>query len=622
MNYVGIDIGDGESCVCLLPAGSGIEPQPVLITGRKSFLSAVALGENGAPMIGLDAVSDSAATEFSVRFKSRFLSGSDDAMKDMSRYLAGLRTALSKTLTPDDKVTVGCPAGWDENDRQRYLGLIQQAGFARARIVSESRGAFLYAKHAKTIQLDPELIARSALVIDIGSSTLDFAYVVDGRETNVGVFGDVYLGGGAIDDAILAAAVNASSKKAEIERVFEAAPSWRSHCLLAARQVKEDFFTQQSRGSKNIQCQQMVTILYDDPLPLRIQVNEKLILRVIGLPISALGGQSFSCMLASALRSAAEKTQARPPELVLLTGGASRMGFFQEQCRERFKDAILVLCEEPEFSIAKGLAYSARVDDEILAFNEAINEYLNTTAIHNATQKRLKPLVEEMARHIARLTCDTLQSCFVRWQNGGYGTLKDMNSAVVETVKAALDGSKEQRCIEDIMKNELTQLCLAIQPDIDNICLQHGVAVSQMKLTGSHVPKGSIDPRFDLEGQLTNLSGRIQVLIVALLAGVLLAIPGGGIFDLILIAAAAVLVPLFHLPIDQLIMQTNIPVFLRRHISSDSVVTDKLRADLTESFYQKLDESVEFKNGVIENIRESVSAYVRGMALRTEIAIR
>ena len=41
---------------------------------------------------------------------------------------------------------------------------------------------------------------------------------------------------------------------------------------------------------------------------------------------------------------------------MILTGGASRMAFFQQACREAFADALVVLCPEPEFSIARGLA--------------------------------------------------------------------------------------------------------------------------------------------------------------------------------------------------------------------------------------------------------------------------
>ncbi len=621
MNYIGIDVGDGESCVCVLPAGSGIEPRPVVITGRRSFLSAVASGEDGRPVIGMDAIGQTAARDLSVRFKSRFLSGQPDALEDMGRFLKGLREALGDTVRPGDRVTVGCPAGWDGLARERYLDMIRRAGFPEPRLVSESRGAFLYAKHAKTIQLDPALIAKSALVIDIGSSTLDFAYVVDGRETNVGVFGDVYLGGGAVDEAILDAAVRTSPHRAEIERVFDQSPAWRSHCLLAARRVKEDYFTRQSAGGKNIQCQEMVTLLYEEPVNLLIQVNDPLIFRVIQMKTSALEGRSFAGMLEDALRSAAEKTAARPPELVLLTGGASRMGFFQEQCAKAFAGSVIVVCDEPELSIAKGLAYSARVDDAILAFNSAIDQYLAGDAVSGAVRGRMDELITAVSDHLAGLTCAKLKEHFERWKSGGYAALEDMNGAVVKAVRQALGGREEQEALGNVVKNELMQVCMALQPQIDGICQQYGVAVSQMQLTGVGGFQDGIDPKLDLGGELTFLSKSVQVLIVALVGGVLMAIPGGGIVDVLLFAVAAVAVPIMHIPIDQFASRLNVPVVLRRLISTGSVVTDSLRARVAKTFSDRLTDNGTFRQSVSEDIEKSIAAYVSGLAQRTEIAI-
>lgn len=245
MNYIGIDIGDGESCVCVLAESSDIEPRPVPLSGRKSFLSAVALDNSGNVLIGQDAVRETASRELAVRFKSRFLAGDPADETSMQRFLRGICDELRKQqlLTDRDRVVIGCPAGWKQSARERYLGLIRQAGYPNPRLVSESRAAFMYAKHARTIQLDADLVNESALVIDIGSSTLDFAYVVNGRETNVGIFGDVYLGGGAIDEALLSAAVDASPKKADVLATFADAPQWRSFCLLTARQIKEEYFT-------------------------------------------------------------------------------------------------------------------------------------------------------------------------------------------------------------------------------------------------------------------------------------------------------------------------------------------------------------------------------------------
>ena len=114
---------------------------------------------------------------------------------------------------------------------------------ANPQVISESRAAFLYAKYAKTVALDLDALRQSALVIDIGSSTLDFAYIVDGRETGVGTFGDTHLGGGLIDAEILRRAVEQNHDRDTIKRVFAESRSWYSYCEIEARRVKEQFYT-------------------------------------------------------------------------------------------------------------------------------------------------------------------------------------------------------------------------------------------------------------------------------------------------------------------------------------------------------------------------------------------
>ena len=61
---------------------------------------------------------------------------------------------------------------------------------------------------------------KSAMVIDIGSSTTDFAYIVDGHQQNVSLFGDTNLGGGLIDELILSRAMAASRDQKALEAVF------------------------------------------------------------------------------------------------------------------------------------------------------------------------------------------------------------------------------------------------------------------------------------------------------------------------------------------------------------------------------------------------------------------
>lgn len=624
MNYIGIDIGDGESCVCVLPGSSSIEPRPISITGRKSFLSAVAAAADGKTLIGMDAVSAAGTQDFSIRFKSRFLKGSSTDIRDMQRFLNGIHDHLAEQnlLSPDDKIVFGCPAGWDQETRTRYLHMIEQAGFHAPRLVSESRAAFLYAKHAKTIQLAPELIDSSALVIDIGSSTLDFAYVVNGRESNVGTFGDVYLGGGAIDEALLSAAVDASPQKHEILQTFEEAPEWKSYCLLAARRVKEAFFTQQSEGKDNVRCSEMPVILYDMPIQLTIQANEQMIWRVINLGIKALGNASFFRILENALSDAKRKTLTCPPRLVLMTGGASRMRFFQMQCTRTFPDALMVLCDEPEYSIAKGLAYAAKVDEEIFGFNAAITDYLQQGRVAQETQAHMPVTLNALTDTVTEIAFIQIKDMIERWRNGSFTTLDDMNRAMSREIRQAMETPMLRSTVTGLVQEHIKHVCLSLQPDIDAICSVYHVARSQMQLVQTdYMPTDVIQQPVDLRDGFQQLTKAIQAIITALVTGVMLLIPGGQIIDLVIIAIAALTVMLGKNYISEITSSINIPVFIRKQLPVDKIASAELRQKLHDQFQTQLRDNASLVEHISSVINESISSHIQRMAQKTEIAI-
>lgn len=624
MNYIGIDIGDGESCVCVLPSASDIEPRPVTITGRKSFISAVADGPDGKPIIGMEAVSANIANGFSVRFKSRFLTDAQSAHADMRRFLKGIHDAMEKEglLKGETRVTVGCPAGWKKDARSLYQDMLRSAGFPSARLVSESRAAFLYAKHARTIQMDPTLIEDSALVIDIGSSTLDFAYVVNGRETNVGTFGDVFLGGGAIDEALLQSALNASSRKKEILNVFDEAPEWRSYCLLAARRLKEDYFTRQSGGEKNIRCREMLTLMYDEPLPLLIQADEQLIWRVVNLGIESLNGLSFYGMLKKALDHAYEQTKARLPKLVLLTGGASRMQFFQELCFKRFPGAHFVVCEEPEFSIAKGLAYSVRVDDGLHAFNQAIDDYLKGKSIRNAVSSRMDHLVKSVSECMADIGYDEACAHIDLWREGKYESLRDMNKGLGNAIADRMRSKTAGEAIITIIKNEMNEVCVMLQSEIDEICKRYNIASSQMQLRGvDALPGASVASKLDVQADLSYLQRSVQAAVTAIVAAVMIMIPGGFIMDIVMVAVTAAAAWLGQDFIGSFTESFNIPQKIRKMIPREKIINGKVREKLLDAFGERLQKDAGFRSDVSEEIQACLTDYVSRMAQKTEIAI-
>lgn len=237
-------------------------------------------------------------------------------------------------------------------------------------------------------------------MIDIGSSTTDFAYIENGHETNVGVFGDVYLGGGIIDAYILRAAVKASSQRQEIEAIFSESKSWYSHCEIAARRLKETYFTDEKFWGSH-PCEKIANIYYDGLQSLKITITPELIWRIINEPLTELGGRSFCACLQDALNHAASLTNANPPKLVLLTGGASRMAFFREQRKNTFPESVIICCPEPEYSIARGLAYSGRVDTNLRAFRESVHAFTLSGEVEKIVEADLPALLPLVADVLA-----------------------------------------------------------------------------------------------------------------------------------------------------------------------------------------------------------------------------
>lgn len=223
MRYFGFDLGDGESCVALY-SDQHIAPIILPVHGRNSFITALARYD-GHPVVGALASDNPQAEDLRVCFKRNFRTNSDFVNQTVAAFAKGVLTALQDHSvvrhimeTEDVSFIVGCPADWADSDRTRYASLLMAAGLPNVRIVPESRAAFLSASTAEEDETLRRALMDCALVIDLGSSTMDLAYVCDGREYAVSTMG-VQLGGGMLDELLLERAVDAlCAEEAELVR--------------------------------------------------------------------------------------------------------------------------------------------------------------------------------------------------------------------------------------------------------------------------------------------------------------------------------------------------------------------------------------------------------------------
>ena len=187
--FYGFDLGDAESAVARTQRNQGAdEPQVLQVCDAQSFITAYARLSDGRLLIGESACYSADAIVRKVRFKSRFLSDAESA-KDIRTFAAGVLSELigSGNLVQGEEcaVYVGCPAGWRKPDRERYREIFEETGYPPVRIVSESRAALISACLSRHLQVGYDILSKSVLVVDVGSSTTDFAFIESGREVEL-----------------------------------------------------------------------------------------------------------------------------------------------------------------------------------------------------------------------------------------------------------------------------------------------------------------------------------------------------------------------------------------------------------------------------------------------------
>ncbi len=629
MRYIGFDVGDGESAIAAFEQGSGIEPVILPVGGSRSFLSAVGM-LNGEIVVGERAYTDALADGLSVRFKSRFTY--DPARnEDIVRFVRGTVRDLQENglLGPEDAFVVGCPAGWNATARARYRELLMRAGLREPQVISESRAAFLYAKYARTVALDIDVLSKTALVIDIGSSTLDFAYIVGGRETGVGTFGDIALGGGILDEELLHLCVEQSRERDAIRRVFQESRSWYSYCEIEARRLKEEYYTR-LLDDPSTSVKKVVRICYDGVQKLTLKLDGDLARQLTEKPLNALQGRSFTQAVQDALDHAVRLTADDPPCLVLLTGGASRMPFFRQLCREAFREAAVVCCPEPEFSIAKGLSYAGWIDSNLREFRKAIEKEITEERVAYTARKAIPQLIPPVTEALVNLLIEEAAVPVVTdWQKGRIGTMEEMDAQLKQRVTEVLDSPMARDALTPALRSWLDEVGTQLQALVDPICDRYEVPRKEMALNLTAVSSGPEKLPLDAKG-LTgmNLIGALMTVIVSVLLGLLcggggVALIAAGPLGFLAGALLGTAVSLFGMDaISGAMMKANLPLLLRKrnlvkHLRSDS--TRKKLRDALEKELSAPDSA--FQQQVVTGFSRSFKTYLNGIAQAAEIPI-
>ena len=632
MKILGFDLGDGESAVTLLDSSSTIEPHVLLLQGRSSILSAVGT-KNGRIVVGDEASVLSGAQDAKVRFKSRYLID-PGAAGDVRLFAQGMMSLLLHKdpglMAQVTRTVVGCPAGWGEGRREQYARLMESAGFPNVHVVPEPRAAFLYARHARGLRIDPALMQQSAMVIDIGSSTTDFAYIVDGHQQDLSLFGDTNLGGGLLDEMILERCIRLSPDRVSLERVMHESPAWKSYCELEARRLKEQYFLSEEKWQTQPLCKQLI-VCYDETLMLDLTLDGAAISEIIHAPCPALGGRSFIACLEDALAAAVKLSSACPPQVVILTGGASRMAFFREACKNAFPSSLLVLCPEPECSIARGLAYAGRVDENLKIFRQEVSSIARGERLQSAVGARVHALYQPIASALFDIARKSALDAVKLWRRGGVDTIKELDAVLEQSIAKAFSSEEAAEQIRDDLSRWTADLVAQLEGELEALCMRCGVPPEKMALSSTRVSAGVGGVKFSLSGAMGMdiLSGLLSVVLgvvgASICGGSGMALLGTGPAGMIVGASLGVLLALLGKgEMEKLFFSVHVPVFLRQLVTDSAILAgiDRQREQIERSIVSALaDPRNGFSVRLAESISSTLGAQLERMAQNAEMSI-
>ena len=632
MKILGFDLGDGESCVALLSDESTLEPRVLPLQGQRSILSAVGMRE-GRIVIGEAASVMEGAKSAKVRFKSRYLTD-PAASGDVRAFAQGVAQALDESepglLQQITATLVGCPAGWGQGRREQYAALLESAGFVNVSIVPEPRAAFLYVRHARGLLIDPERMRHSAMVVDMGSSTTDFAYILDGHQQDIAFFGDTNLGGGLIDELILKEAIEHSPEAQALLQVMAQSPAWQSYCELAARRLKEKYFENEEKLGDAPLIRSLV-LDYDAPRTLRLSVSHEAIERLIDLPLPALGGLSFRAALRRALLGAAEAARAHPPEVVILTGGASRMGFLQYAVREAFPESQVVLTPEPECTIARGLAYAGRVDQNLAIFRREVASIAHGERLSQAVSASVHALYEPIAAALYEAVEQSVLEAVSLWRRGGVETIEQLETLIGTNIGKAFAGEAVREALEAPAQRWLSDLLATLEGELTALCERCGVPPERMRLGSVPLSTGMTGVHLSMGGTmgLETISGLLGVVFAsigaALGGGSGVAMIGAGPVGMAIGAVLGILVALLGRGgVEKLMRGAKIPLLMRQMTTDGQVRRGmrRQRAQIEREIIQSLANPAHgFASGLTASIGQRLGDQLEQMARQAEMSI-
>ena len=633
--FFGFDLGDAESAVARLHKEDQVVPEMLTVVGEQSFITAYAQLSSGELLIGEKACYADNVIKRKIRFKSRFLTDRSSAA-DVKSFAAGVLGELygSGDLIKNEDCSfyVGCPAGWNKNTREHYREIFESAGYPPAKIISESRAAMVSACQSKHLQIGVDILSKPVLVVDIGSSTTDFAYIMGGKEVEMQTAGEVVLGGGIMDEILLLESVEAAGlARKKIKAVFEASDAWKNYAEFAARRLKEKYFSDEDYWTHH-DCKETIVLHYDRPVKLTLRMNGGIAKQLVNRRVPTLNNRSWKEVFIASLKDVKDNISGEQPELIFLTGGVSKLASIRDWCSEVFTDSVIISATDPEFSVARGLAYCGRIDEDIKEFREDLDRLIKDTTIEDIVEKHIPMLYKDAVDCLVDPIIEQVaMPLFDRWRDGEIQKLSDTDGILQVEVAEFLKKDETRELLAGPITAWLKPVIEELESYTVPICIKHRVPYTALSLR-SYLSADDIDIKVDAKNifaveEMTFLIDSIVTAIVAILISAIDLIPfmAGPEGVIIGVIASAVVLILGKDKMQEKILTADIPKAVRKLVPKNTfkMRKDSICRDVKESFYESLEQekSDEITKRMVEEISSQIEHTLVKMAEVVEIPL-
>lgn len=541
LRIIGFDLGHAESALVEVNDPRSDEfvklELPSALGRQYVTVTAVAQTDHGI-IIGFPAVDEPDVLNRYVGFKGPELD-KEAHSKPTEMFVAQMRDELIETgrvsATAPTRWLFGAPSGWSDKTLRTYAKVLKSAGLSDVEVVAESRAAMLYARDSGELDVSQQQLEAVVLVVDLGSSTTDFTAIVGLKVKPVDT--GTALGAGLIDKAIMNWLLQTHSRRADLQRWLDREPLEEPRLELACRWAKEDYFRNLAarQGGRQVRGGYLYVPIKDDLDSFMISIKAPDMEQILNVPHPVLGGRNWMETFEGDLRTAAGGLE-RGPEVVLLTGGASRMPFVREIARDIFGNEKVKLGAEPEVAIAKGLALAGRIGVRANGFRADMRQLLSSSQVETLVEGRVSQLGQALGQAVASgFMTRFARPAFRRWQEGEINTLNNLERMIAREAAEYVADANNPAILEAIAQwqNEL-------RPDLADltrsICTKWSIPPSAMELEpvslGERDWNMSVNLGAIIGGSISNIAAWIAGSVVAAIVVAVLAagaVPTGGI---------------------------------------------------------------------------------------------